>query len=42
MDQSGSREFGRRIEISGGQGVMPLNIANFGDVWTPDCGLDKA
>jgi succinate dehydrogenase/fumarate reductase flavoprotein subunit len=42
MDSKWFQEFGERFEISGGQGVMPLNIANFGDVWTPDCGLDKA
>lgn len=42
MDAKWLEEFGERFDIAGGQGVMPLNIANWGDTWSPDCGLDKA
>lgn len=41
MDAKWMAEFGERFEIIGGQGVTPLNIANWGDQWSPDCGLDK-
>lgn len=41
MDSKWMDEYGARFEITGGQGVTPLNIANWGDKWTPDCGLDK-
>jgi succinate dehydrogenase/fumarate reductase flavoprotein subunit len=41
MDAKWMEEFGERFEIAGGQGVTPLNIANWGDKWSPDCGLDK-
>lgn len=42
MDAKWLEEFGERYEIAGGQGVMPLNIANWGDKWSDDCGLDKS
>jgi fumarate reductase flavoprotein subunit len=42
MDAKWLEEFGERFEITGGQGVMPLNIANWGDKWSPDCGLKQS
>ena len=42
MDSKWLREYGERFDITGGQGVTPLNIANWGDRWSPDCGLDSA
>ncbi len=42
MDAKWLEDYGERFEITGGQGVVPLNIANWGDRWSPDCGLDKA
>ncbi len=41
MDAKWMDDFGERFEITGGQAVTPLNIANWGDKWSPDCGLDK-
>lgn len=41
MDANWMDDFGERFDITGGQGVTPLNISNYGDKWTPDCGLDK-
>lgn len=41
MDAKWMEEFGERFDITGGQAVTPLNIANYGDKWSPDCGLDK-
>ena len=40
MDGKWMEDFGDRFEITGGQAVTPLNIANYGDKWSPDCGLD--
>jgi succinate dehydrogenase/fumarate reductase flavoprotein subunit len=42
MDAKWLEEFGERFELTGGQAVTPLNIANWGDTWDPDCGLDKS
>jgi succinate dehydrogenase/fumarate reductase flavoprotein subunit len=39
MDAKWAEDYGERFEIAGGQGVVPLNIANWGDKWSPDCGL---
>jgi succinate dehydrogenase/fumarate reductase flavoprotein subunit len=41
MDGKWLNEYGERFNITGGQSVTPLNIANYGDVWSPDCGLNK-
>ena len=41
MDGKWLEDFGARFEITGGQAVTPLNIANYGDKWSPDCGLDE-
>ncbi len=42
MDGKWLEDYGARFEITGGQGVVPLNIANWGDKWSPDCGLGEA
>ena len=42
MDAKWLDEFGERFEITGGQAVTPLNIANWGDKWSPDCGLEES
>jgi succinate dehydrogenase/fumarate reductase flavoprotein subunit len=41
MDAKWLEDFGARFEITGGQGVTPLNIANWGDTWTVECGLGQ-
>ncbi|SHH87161.1 FAD binding domain-containing protein [Sporobacter termitidis DSM 10068] len=41
MDAKWLEDFGARFEITGGQAVTPLNIANWGDKWSPDCGLGE-
>jgi succinate dehydrogenase/fumarate reductase flavoprotein subunit len=42
MDANWLKDFGDRFEITGGQAVTPLNIANWGDKWSPDCGLKES
>jgi succinate dehydrogenase/fumarate reductase flavoprotein subunit len=42
MDSKWLQEFGERFEMTGGQAVTPLSIANWGDKWSPDCGLKEA
>ena len=41
MDAKWLDEYGERFDCIGGQTVTPLNIANYGDKWSPDCGLEK-
>jgi succinate dehydrogenase/fumarate reductase flavoprotein subunit len=42
MDANWLKDFGDRFEITGGQAVTPLNIANWGDKWSTDCGLKES
>lgn len=42
MDAKWMEDFGERFEITGGQAVTPLNIANWGDKWDPGCGLRES
>ena len=39
MDADWLEHFGTIFNLVGGQAVIPLKLANFGDQWDPDCGL---